>query len=179
MATPDVFTVVVQTDVVGGEDIEVRVRSSDSPQGAERLHMLVKEGFYDGGAFFRVVPDFIVQFGICPDPSFNEAYATDYIDDEPLVLSNVQWTLSFATSGRNTRSTQLFFNVADNSSKLDERGFTPIGTVTSGFDTLTSVTNPTPGDRYGIDQDEYSNKGNDWIMEEHPDVNTITRVYIK
>ncbi|KAJ9448590.1 Peptidyl-prolyl cis-trans isomerase [Diplonema papillatum] len=179
---PAKFTVVFETDVAGGENIEVKVLTSDAPLGAARLYELVGDGFFDEAVFFRVVPGFIVQFGIAADPSMTEAWA-EPLTDEPLKLSNTEGTLVYATSGVNTRSTQLFFNLGDNSSKLDDKGFTPVGTVVNFEETLETtlqkVKNPTPDDKSGIEQGDYEQKGNDWLLQEYPEVNMITRAYIK
>ena len=175
----DTFVVVFETDIDGGEPIEVRITRSQSPDGAERLHELVTDGFFDEAVFFRVVPGFVVQFGIAADPAITEAWA-EPIRDEPLKGSNTQGTLVFATSGPNTRSTQLFFNMEDNSSKLDDKGFTPFGLVLGeGLEVLAKCRNPTPDDKSGVDQADYEAKGNDWLLQEHPEVNMITRAYVK
>src|SRR5262245_31795532 len=39
-----------------------------APKGADRFYNLVKNGFFDECRFFRVVPNFMVQFGINGDP---------------------------------------------------------------------------------------------------------------
>ena len=175
------FIVKFETDIkseVGGS-IEVQIDPSDAPIGAARLRELVEDGFFDDGALFRVVPGFIAQFGIAADPMLNDGW--EELKDEPRKLSNTEGTLCFASSGPNTRTTQLFFNTEDNSSKLDDKDFTPIGTIRDieeGLEVLRACKNPTPDDKSGIDQQEYETKGNDWLLEEYPEVNTITRAYI-
>eukprot|EP01063_Lacrimia_lanifica_P024393 TRINITY_DN32313_c0_g1_i1.p1 TRINITY_DN32313_c0_g1~~TRINITY_DN32313_c0_g1_i1.p1 ORF type:complete len:201 (+),score=83.98 TRINITY_DN32313_c0_g1_i1:62-604(+) len=176
---PPHFTVVFETDIDGGAAVEVAVSTADAPLGAARLYELVEDTFFDEAAFFRVVPGFVLQFGISADPDITACWKDEALRDEARVLSNTAGTLAFATSGPHTRTTQLFFNLADNSEKLDDKGFTPVGTITGGFESLAEAVNPTPGDKSGVDQAEYEEKGNDWLLAEHPGVNKVLRAYIK
>jgi peptidyl-prolyl cis-trans isomerase A (cyclophilin A) len=67
----------------------------------------VQSGFFNGGAFFRVVPDFIAQWGLSSDPFLNEHWDDPIADDPTGVKSNLKGTISFATAGPNTRTTQV------------------------------------------------------------------------
>ena len=109
----------------------VHVTRSLSPRGADRFYNLVKYKYYDGVRFFRVLPGFVVQFGIHPKPKIAQAWFNANIKDDPVKKSNAKWTLTFADAGPNTRSTQVFINLGNNAS-LDSQGFSPFGTVTSG-----------------------------------------------
>lgn len=95
--------------------------------------------------------------------------------DDPVVKSNAAWTVSFATAGPDTRTTQLFINYVDNA-QLDDQGFSPFAVVTSGFDAALSVTNPTPDDSNGVNQLFYTKGGNEWLLEHYPNVTLIARV---
>jgi peptidyl-prolyl cis-trans isomerase A (cyclophilin A) len=53
-------------------------------------------------------------------------------------MSNIVGTLTFATAGPNTRTTQLYFNLADNSF-LDSQGFAPFAKVTKGWNYITNI----------------------------------------
>lgn len=112
-----------------------------------------------------------MQFGIAADPDETAKWNTN-IPDDPVIESNVYGTVSFAMAGPNTRTTQLFINTANNT-RLDADGFAPIGRVLSGMSTVLAIVNPTPGDSSGVNQDHYTNKGNQWILEEYPDVDLI------
>jgi len=100
------------------------------------------------------------------------------IADDPRVanVSNVRGTLAFATSGPNTRSTQLYVNLGDNS-KLDPLNFPPFAEVVSGMEVLDRAFNPTPGNPYGVDQDAYLRKGNKWIRATYPGIDFVQRIY--
>lgn len=129
---PDSFTVLLTTSE--GE-IEIRVRRAWAPLGADRVHYLATHGFFDGNRFFRVLPGFIVQFGLKGDPAVDAALDAHKIADEPVRTSNRRGTVTFAMGGPNTRTTQLFINLADNAN-LDAMGFAPVGEVIRGMDVL-------------------------------------------
>jgi peptidyl-prolyl cis-trans isomerase A (cyclophilin A) len=172
---PDVFTVQFQTNVtVNGTiypPIELTVIREWAPLGVDRFYSLVRDGYYNQAAFFRVVPNFVVQFGIAADPEESSKW-DDAIPDDPVVMSNIAWTVSYATSGPNTRTTQIFINYVDNS-RLDY-GFAPFAVVTSGFETALAITNPTPDSSNGADQDLYYEYGNSWILSTYPNISVIT-----
>ncbi len=125
---PDSFRVAFKT--TRGRFV-VQVWRGWAPKGADRFHDLVAEGFFDGNAFFRVVPEFIAQFGANDDRKVNEQWDAKPITDDPVTQSNVHGTLVFAAAGPNSRAHQLFVNLADNKS-LDKQGFAPIGRVVEG-----------------------------------------------
>ena len=99
----------------------------------DRFYNLVKLGYFKDTAVFRVIDNFIVQFGIHGNPSVSKLWQDANIKDDPKSQSNKSGTLTFATAGKDTRTTQLFVNLKDNPF-LDSQGFTPIGEVVSGMD---------------------------------------------
>lgn len=129
---PDSFRVRFETSE--GEFV-VRVRREWAPHGADRFYNLVRHGFYDGVRFFRVLEGFVAQFGIHGDPEVAAAWRQATIPDDPVVASNERGTLSFATAGPDSRTTQLFINYRDNS-QLDAMGFAPIGEVVEGMEVV-------------------------------------------
>ena len=129
---PDVFQVKLDTSK---GPVEIEVRRDWAPRGADHFYSLVKTGFYDGNRFFRVVRNFVVQFGISGDPQLNRLWATANLPDDPVTQSNVKGTVTYAQLGPNSRSTQLFINLKDNKA-LDKQGFAPIGKVISGMETV-------------------------------------------
>lgn len=109
-------------------DIVVDVTRAWAPKGADRFYNLVKLGFFDGSHFFRVLDGFVAQGGLNPHPKVNAAWQTATLADDPVKESNKRGTITFATSGPNSRTTQFFINFADNGS-LDQMGFAPFGKV--------------------------------------------------
>lgn len=128
---PDSFRVAFET---GKGRFVLQATRAWSPRGVDQFHELVEQGFYDRVKFFRVLPNFIAQFGINGDPEINTRWERA-IPDDPVKESNRKGTLSFATGGPNTRTTQLFINTRDNR-QLDAMGFTPIGHVVEGMDVV-------------------------------------------
>jgi peptidyl-prolyl cis-trans isomerase A (cyclophilin A) len=116
-------------------DFVVDVTRAWAPLGVDRFYNLVKHGFFTDAAFFRNVPGFIVQFGLSPDPAVNKVWRDANIKDDRVTQSNVPGTITFATAGPNTRTTQLFINFGNNTF-LDNQGFSPFGKVTSGMDVV-------------------------------------------
>src|SRR6478609_8363667 len=102
--------------------IVIEVHRAWAPNGADRFYNLVKSGFFDDVKFYRVVPNFMVQFGIHGDPAINAAWANTQIPDDPVKESNRRGYVTFAHAGKNTRTTQLFINFNDNGSALDPQG---------------------------------------------------------
>jgi peptidyl-prolyl cis-trans isomerase A (cyclophilin A) len=116
-------------------DFVVEVTRAWAPLGADRFYNLVKYHFYDGAAFFRVLPGFVAQFGLSAKPEISRAWASATIKDDPVTQSNLTSYLTFATAGPNTRTTQLFINLADNQT-LDRMGFAAFGKVVEGMEVV-------------------------------------------
>jgi peptidyl-prolyl cis-trans isomerase A (cyclophilin A) len=111
-----------------------------APIGAQRFYDLVRDGFYDGAAFFRVVPGFVVQFGLAADPKATAKWRVKPLKDEPVTQSNKEGYVCFAkSSAPNSRTTQMFINLGNNTS-LDSTGFAPFGKVIAGMDVVRSIT---------------------------------------
>jgi peptidyl-prolyl cis-trans isomerase A (cyclophilin A) len=134
---PDKFQ--VKFDTTKGEFV-VEVTRDWAPNGADRFYNLVKNGFYDECRFFRVIKDFMVQFGINGDPKVSIKWYSARIKDDPVEKSNKRGYITYAMAGPDTRTTQLFINFRDNS-PLDNQGFAPFGKVTKGMDVVDSIYN--------------------------------------
>jgi len=147
----------------------VECRRDWAPLGFDRFKELVTAKFYDGARFFRVVPGFVVQFGIAADPSVNGKWRTNCIKDDPVKKSNVSGTITFATSGANTRTTQLFVNLGNNV-QLDGMGFTPFGKVIQGMEVVKAISS-----KYGESpiQSEIEAKGNAYLEQSFPELDYI------
>jgi peptidyl-prolyl cis-trans isomerase A (cyclophilin A) len=118
-------------------DFVVEVTRAWAPNGADRFYNLVKNGYYDGCRFFRVIDGFMVQFGINGDPKLNTVWNQARIKDDPVKQSNDRGYITYAMAGPNTRTTQLFINFRNNAG-LDGQGFSPFGKVTKGMDVVDS-----------------------------------------
>src|SRR5947209_1999424 len=129
---PDTFLVKVETSK---GDFVIEVRRDWSPHGADRFYNLVRAGFFNDSRFFRVRAGFIAQFGIAGDPGIAAVWRNQTFSDDPVRQSNRRGLISFAMTGPNARTTQLFINLTDNS-RLDDQGFSPIGEVVEGMDVV-------------------------------------------
>jgi cyclophilin family peptidyl-prolyl cis-trans isomerase len=132
---PETFQVKFETTA---GDFTIKITRAWAPLGADRFYNLCKHNFFDSAGFFRVVPGFIVQFGIGAYPAVNSVWQSANIKDDPVKKSNRPGTLTFATAGPNTRTTQLFINFASNAG-LDRQGFAPFGAVTEGMDVVKKI----------------------------------------
>ena len=151
-------------------DFVVEVTRAWAPRGADRFYNLVRYHFFDGAAFFRVVEGFVVQFGISARPDVSRVWENAKIPDDPVTQSNTRGMLTFATAGPNTRTTQLFISLGDNSS-LDGRGFSPFGKVTSGMDVidkLYSEYGEGQPNGNGPDQNRIQNEGKAYLEKSYP-----------
>jgi peptidyl-prolyl cis-trans isomerase A (cyclophilin A) len=150
-------------------DFTVTVTRDWSPNGADRFYTLVKNGFFNNCRFFRVVENFIVQFGISGDPEQNAVWRSARIPDDKPSQSNTKGFITFATAGPNTRTTQLFINFGNNSF-LDMQGFTPFGKVDEGMDVVESITA-----KYGEqpDQGRIQREGNAYLEKAFPEMDYI------
>jgi peptidyl-prolyl cis-trans isomerase A (cyclophilin A) len=174
-AAPAQFKVVFETTK---GDVTIDVTRAWSPLGADRFYSLVKDGFYDGARFFRVIRSprlFMAQFGINGDPKVTAKWADANIQDDPVTQHNTRGMISFATSGANTRSTQLFINYGDNS-RLDASGFSPFAVVSSGMeivDQFYADYGEGPPDGTGPDQDRIEKEGNAYLDSAFPKLDYI------
>jgi peptidyl-prolyl cis-trans isomerase A (cyclophilin A) len=150
-------------------DFVVEVHRASAPLGADRFYNLVKNGYFTNAAFFRVVPGFIVQFGLNANPAVNKVWMNANIKDDPVMGSNKRGTLVFATAGPNTRTTQLFINFGDNAG-LDRQGFAPFGTVTEGMDVVDKIY---PGYGERPDQQRITEEGKAYLDKNFPMLDSI------
>jgi peptidyl-prolyl cis-trans isomerase A (cyclophilin A) len=154
-------------------DFVVKVTRAWAPIGADRFYNLVKHHFYDNASFFRVVPAFVVQFGISAYPPVSTVWADANIKDEPVVGSNKRGYLTYAkTSMPNTRSTQIFINLKDNAG-LDGQGFSPFGYVDSQGMKVVDMLYDQYGDSGGPDQDQITKQGKPYLDKGWPKLDSI------
>jgi peptidyl-prolyl cis-trans isomerase A (cyclophilin A) len=147
-----------------------------APNGADRFYNLVKNGFFDETRFFRVVPNFMVQFGINGDPAIASSWQNANLKDDPGgKQSNKKGYVTFATRGKDTRTTQVFINFKDNGF-LDSQGFTPFGEVTTGMDIVEKIT-----DQYGEkpNQGSIQSQGNTYLKAQFPKLDYVKKATIE
>lgn len=149
----------------------VQTRPDWAPIGVERFETLTRESFWDGCRFFRVIENFVVQFGINGNPSVQKKWRAKPLKDEKVKASNQRGIVTFATSGKDTRSTQLFINTGENKF-LDSQGFSPIGKVVAGMDVVDKIYN---GYGDGIIQNKIVNIGNEYLEKEFPKMSYIKK----
>ncbi len=162
----------VKFDTTRGE-FTVTVTRAWSPLGADRFYTLVKHHYFDNARFFRVLPNFVVQFGLSANPAVNAAWEKATIKDDLRNQSNKRGTLVFATAGPNTRTTQLFINLKDNGSSLDSQGFTPFGQVDGDGMKVVEMLYDQYGENAGMDQENISKGGEKFLATHWPKLDTI------
>jgi peptidyl-prolyl cis-trans isomerase A (cyclophilin A) len=164
----------VQFDTTKGK-FTIEVTRSLSPNGADRFYNLVRSGYFKDIAFFRVIPGFMCQFGIHGDPAVAAKWRAAAITDDPVKGSNTRGTITFATAGPNTRTTQLFINFGDNRN-LDGMGFSPFGKVIEGMDVVDKINGEygegAPGGR-GPHQGRLQSEGNAYLKKDFPNLDYI------
>ena len=172
---PDTFQVKFVTTK---GDFTVTVTRAWAPLGADRFYNLAKHHFFDGSSFFRVVPNFVVQFGLSAYPAVSKAWTDAKIGDDPVTQTNQRGYVTFATGGPGTRTTQLFINLGDNS-RLDHEPsgpFAPFAQVTEGMtvvDQLYSGYGDGPPRGRGPEQDLIEKQGKTYIDSGFPNLDTI------
>ncbi|MFN5075086.1 MAG: peptidylprolyl isomerase [Planctomyces sp.] len=168
---PDKFRVKFETSC---GDFTVEVQRDWAPLGADRFHELVQAGFYDECRFFRVVPGFVVQWGMNGDPAVYAKWKDREIKDDKVTQSNREGMITFASRGPNTRTCQLFINLADNE-RLDDLGFAPFGKVLEGLDVVKNITS-----EYGQrpQQPLLQEEGNAYLKKEFPKMDYIKKATV-
>lgn len=122
---------------------DIEVKREWSPKAADRFYQLVKYKYFDAGIFYRVIPDFVAQFGNGDSINYNNWYRFK-VPDEKVILGNSKGTLSFARSTKETRGTDLYINLGDNS-RLDTLkynevvGFPAFGKVINGMKVVSQI----------------------------------------
>src|SRR4051794_280979 len=153
-----------------------------APHGADRFYNLVRQGYYDGARFFRVIAGRWVQFGIHGDPKISTLWRGQTFPDDPRREANVRGTIAFAFAVPNGRTTQVFINLKDNSESLDPQGFAPFGRVIAGMD-IADALNAEYGESAGGGirggrQDPLFAGGNAYLDREFPRLDRILRARV-
>lgn len=174
---PDVFKVNLDTSK---GPVVIEVHKDWAPLGAQHFYELVNRGYYDGNRFFRVTHAY-VQWGVNGDPQTSSMWSTANLRDDPVKESNVRGVVSYAKRGPNTRSTQLFINMKDNTD-LDKQGFAPIGKVISGMDAVDgfySAYGDMPPRGQGPDPSKIETQGNSYLESHFPRLDFVKKASIQ
>ena len=116
--------------------VELELFDADAPKTVANFTRLAGEGFYDGGVFHRVIPDFMIQGG-CPrgDGTGGPGYS---FEDEFNEHRVERGALAMANSGPNTNGSQFFIVTADSCPWLDGK-HTVFGQVVEGQDIVDRI----------------------------------------
>lgn len=171
---------VVRLETTKG-NIDIDVSRALAPRGADRFFNLVNRGYYTDVAFFRVIPNFMAQVGLHGDPAMNAKWRTNRIQDDPVKGSNIRGTVTFATSGPNSRTTQFFINFKNNA-RLDGMGFAPFGNVRAAslpiLDSLHGGYGEGAPRGRGPMQGRIHREGNAYLKKEFPQLDYIKKATI-
>jgi peptidyl-prolyl cis-trans isomerase A (cyclophilin A) len=174
---PDSFTVAVTTS---RGTFALKLHRDWSPRGSDRLFYLFRARYYDGVRFFRTVDNFVTQFGISGDTAVSRVWRDRKFADDTVARSNVRGTLTFATGGPNTRTTQLFINYKDNS-RLDRLGFAVVGQVVTEMgvvDSLYKGYGEGASRGQGPSQDRIGSEGNAYLIRDFPRLDYIIKARV-
>ena len=175
---PDTYKVRLNTTK---GDVVLQVNRAWAPNGADRFYNLVKTGFYDDARFFRVLYNFVAQFGLKGDPDVDRVWSEAIIRDDPVTQPNRTGTITFAKSGPNSRTTQVFINLRDNM-QLDSDGFAPFGRVIEGMDAvglLYKGYGDAPPNGNGPDQLRIRMQGNEYLERDFSRLDYIRKATIE
>jgi homoserine O-acetyltransferase len=176
--SPDVFKVKMETSK---GTIVIEIHREWAPLGADRFYNLVGRGFFDDSRFFRVRPGAFTQFGIPGDPAIAAAWKEQRITDDPVRESNIRGSIAYAMTGPDTRTTQLYINLSDNS-RMDKDGFAPIGRVVEGMDVADRLYShygeEAGGGMRAGKQGKIFEGGNEYLDREFPRLDRLIRVTI-
>jgi peptidyl-prolyl cis-trans isomerase A (cyclophilin A) len=176
--TPDVYRVTLDTSKGA---VVLEITRGWAPHGADHFYELVQNRYYDGNRFYRVVPRFVVQFGINGDPQISQLWSSLRIPDDPVKQKNRKGTVTFASSGPGARTTQVFVNMRDNL-PLDREGFAPIGRVAEGMDVLERLYGgygDMPPRGSGPDGVEIERQGNSYLDNHFPRLDFIKKAAVQ
>jgi peptidyl-prolyl cis-trans isomerase A (cyclophilin A) len=147
----------------------VEVYPEWAPLGAARFKEIIEGDVWNFARFFRVVSGFMVQWGIPGKPSEAAKWRDNKIKDDKVIESNKRGTITFATSGKDSRTTQVFINFVDNQN-LDGMGFAPFGKVISGMDVVDKIY---AGHGETPDQGQIQSAGNTYLKKNFPKLSYI------
>jgi len=176
---PEAFRVKLETTQ---GDVVILVNRSWAPNGADRFYNLVKIGYYDDVAFYRVIRGFMAQCGFNGDPAVSSVWSNARISDDPVTQVNTRGMVTFAQpSSPNARTTQFFVNFGDNTYLKEHGAFAPFGKIISGMEVMNSIYagygEGAPNGR-GPSQSRIAREGNTYLRKNFPKLDYITKATI-
>jgi len=176
---PDQFRVRFETSE---GDFVVEAHRVWAPLGTDRFYNLVRAGFFDDSRFYRVRAGYIAQFGIPGDPEVSTVWRDRAMPDDPVRETNVRGSIAYAMTGPNTRTTQLYINLVDNT-HLDAQGFAPFGQVIEGMEAVDQLyagyDEAAGGGMRGGRQGSIFEEGNAHLDREFPKLTRLERAVIE
>ncbi|MEO8027215.1 MAG: peptidylprolyl isomerase [Bryobacteraceae bacterium] len=175
---PDVFRVKFTTSK---GDFTVEVNKAWAPFGADRFYELLRANYFDEARFYRVMPKFVAQFGIHRDPEVSKLWRQLKIVDDKQKEKNTKGTLAFAQDAPNSRTTQIFINLADNRTRLDGKGFVPFGKVVDGMEVCEQLYGgygEIAPRGPGPDAAKAEAQGNEYIVPHYPKLDYIKKAVL-
>ncbi len=178
-AAPAVFTARIQTTK---GDFVIEAHRDWAPVGVDRFYNLVRAGFFNDSRFYRIRAGFITQFGLPGNPEITQVWKNRSMPDDPVKQSNKRGFVAYAMTGPDTRTTQLYINMADNS-RLDAGGFAPIGRVVEGMAVVDSLYSGydenAGGGMRGGKQGKILQYGNAHLDKEFPKLDKLEKAFIE
>jgi cyclophilin family peptidyl-prolyl cis-trans isomerase len=163
--------------------VKMEMRREWAPNGVDRFYNVVRHGYYDQSALFRIRAGMWAQFGINGDPKISQLWRTRTIEDDPRRESNVRGTVAFAFKDPNGRTTQVFINLRDNSETHDREPFVPFAKVVEGMDVVDSLYSgygeTSGGGIRAGKQDALFSEGNEYLKKNFPLLDYIVKATIE
>jgi homoserine O-acetyltransferase len=178
-AAPDVCRVRLETTK---GPIVLEMQRAWAPHGVDRFYELLRAGYYDDTAVFRVRAGVFAQFGIHGEPAVARKWRARTIPDDPRVISNVRGTVAYAFKDPDGRTTQVFINLRDNSATFDAEPFVPFARIVEGIEVADALY-ADYGERAGGGiragkQDPVFAGGNAYLRRDFPNLDYITKATV-
>ena len=134
-------------------DIEIKLYEEEAPISSENFKSYIKDGFFDGTIFHRVIPNFMVQGGGMTENMENKSTNAPIKNEANNGKKNLRGTLAMArTMEIDSATSQFFINLVDNSF-LDhgdrDFGYAVFGEVTNGMDIIDEIASTATGSKMG------------------------------
>lgn len=160
----------------------VEVYRSWAPLGADRFYQLIRTGYYNNTVIFRVVKDYLVQFGVSEEKTKNLFWQGKNLKDEPVIASNTDSTICFSRGAPNTRKTSVFINLRNNLTydtlkSAGVKGFVPFAKVINGMDVIRQLFSEYGNNTMKAADSVYF-KGNAYLLKRFPGLDMIKEARI-